>query len=250
MAFRYNPLTGNFDIVTDLGQETDDISELQNQLQDLINSIGVAEGIASLDESGKVPSSQLPSYVDDVIEVSDFSSLPLIGETGKIYVTLDTNLTYRWSGSVYIEIARSQVLSVNGKTGEVELSKLDIGLSEVDNTSDLNKPVSTETQAALNLKYDVSNPAGYVTESQLQNGEIPFPRYNFEVIEITEQNLLDKYVTLNNTPFFPSLVCLDMVGGIRQVNGVDFQVIENKIEWAGLGLDGFIDNEDTLLVQY
>lgn len=57
--------------------------------------IGVANGIAELDSSGKVPASQLPSYVDDVIEVASYSSLPANGESGKIYVTTDTNLTYR-----------------------------------------------------------------------------------------------------------------------------------------------------------
>lgn len=54
---------------------------------------------------GKVPSSQLPSYVDDVIEVANYASLPATGETGKIYITLDNNKVYRWSGSTYIEIA-------------------------------------------------------------------------------------------------------------------------------------------------
>jgi hypothetical protein len=54
--------------------------------------------------SGKVPSNQLPSYVDDVIEVANFAALPTVGETGKIYITLDTNKIYRWSGSAYIEI--------------------------------------------------------------------------------------------------------------------------------------------------
>jgi hypothetical protein len=151
MAFRYNPLTGAFDIVTGTGQEAGDISELQNQLQDLIDSIGEAEGIASLDESGKVPSSQLPSYVDDVIEAADFASLPLIGETGKIYVTLDTNLTYRWSGSAYIQVSESPVLSVNGKIGEVVLDKSDVGLDQVDNTSDADKPVSIATQDELDF---------------------------------------------------------------------------------------------------
>ncbi len=52
--------------------------------------------------AGKVPSAQLPSYVDDVIEVANFASLPVTGETGKIYVTIDTNRQYRWSGSVYV----------------------------------------------------------------------------------------------------------------------------------------------------
>jgi hypothetical protein len=53
---------------------------------------------------GLVPSYQLPSYVDDVIEVANYAALPASGETGKIYITLDTNRIYRWSGSTYIEI--------------------------------------------------------------------------------------------------------------------------------------------------
>jgi hypothetical protein len=66
---------------------------------------GVAGGYASLDGSGKVPASELPSYVDDVIEVANYAALPVTGETGKIYITLDNNKSYRWSGSVYVEIA-------------------------------------------------------------------------------------------------------------------------------------------------
>jgi hypothetical protein len=54
--------------------------------------------------NGKVPASQLPSYVDDVIEVTNFASLPETGESGKIYVTIDTNKIYRWSGSAFVEI--------------------------------------------------------------------------------------------------------------------------------------------------
>jgi hypothetical protein len=57
--------------------------------------------------SGKVPSGQLPSYVDDILEVADFASLPGTGEAGKIYVTLDDNCEYRWSGSTYIQLVAS-----------------------------------------------------------------------------------------------------------------------------------------------
>lgn len=67
--------------------------------------IGVANGIATLDASGKVPSTQLPSYVDDVIEAANLAALPVSGEAGKIYVALDTNKVYRWSGSAYVEIS-------------------------------------------------------------------------------------------------------------------------------------------------
>ena len=73
-------------------------------------SKGVANGVASLDESGTVPASQLPSYVDDVVEAANFEALPEEGEASKIYVTLDTNLTYRWSGSQYTEISASIAL--------------------------------------------------------------------------------------------------------------------------------------------
>src|SRR3569623_118805 len=68
---------------------------------------GQPNGYAALDENGLIPSSQLPSYVDDVVEASDFASLPTTGDGGKIYVTTDTNKTYRWSGSAYVEIQAS-----------------------------------------------------------------------------------------------------------------------------------------------
>ena len=73
------------------------------------NAKGAKGGIASLDEDGKVPSSQLPSYVDDVLEFAKLTSFPGTGETGKIYVALDTNKCYRWSGSTYIEISATEV---------------------------------------------------------------------------------------------------------------------------------------------
>lgn len=66
---------------------------------------GVANGVAPLNASTKIDATYLPSYVDDVIEVANFAALPGTGETSKIYVTLDTNLAYRWSGSAYVEVS-------------------------------------------------------------------------------------------------------------------------------------------------
>jgi hypothetical protein len=66
---------------------------------------GVANGYAGLGSDGKVPASQLPSYVDDVIEASAQGGFPVTGESGKIYVALDTGKTYRWGGSAYVEIS-------------------------------------------------------------------------------------------------------------------------------------------------
>jgi hypothetical protein len=68
---------------------------------------GVANGYASLDGTGKVPSSQLPSYVDDVLEYANLAAFPATGTSGIIYVAQDTNKTYRWTGSVYVEISAS-----------------------------------------------------------------------------------------------------------------------------------------------
>lgn len=65
---------------------------------------------------GKVPATQLPSYVDDVIEGASLSALPEKGEAGKIYVTLDTNKTYRWSGSAYVEISASLAIGTTATT--------------------------------------------------------------------------------------------------------------------------------------
>lgn len=77
---------------------------------------GVASGIATLDASGKVPSSQLPSYVDDVLEYDNLSSFPATGETGKIYVAKDTNKIYRYSGSQYTVISETLSLGTTSST--------------------------------------------------------------------------------------------------------------------------------------
>lgn len=83
-----------------------------------ITQKGSANGVASLDGNGKVPSSQLPSYVDDVVEgyyyngqfYTDSAHTQLITpETGKIYVDLNTNKTYRWGGTTYVEISQSTI---------------------------------------------------------------------------------------------------------------------------------------------
>ena len=70
---------------------------------------GVANGVAELDGAGKVPAGQLPSYVDDVLEYASYSAFPATGETGKIYVAIDTGKTYRWSGSAYIQLSTTAV---------------------------------------------------------------------------------------------------------------------------------------------
>jgi hypothetical protein len=116
--------------VTDveLGRLSGISDNIQDQLDDKIESSekGAANGVVPLNGSSKIDATYLPSYVDDVLEYADFASLPAEGETGKIYVTLDDNKAFRWSGSVYLEISPSEVVSVNGQTSIVVLDTDDI----------------------------------------------------------------------------------------------------------------------------
>ena len=80
------------------------------------SSAGVANGIAQLDLTGKVPASQLPSFVDDVLEFDSVTAFPEEGEAGKIYIAVDTNITYRWSGTQYTMISSSLALGETSST--------------------------------------------------------------------------------------------------------------------------------------
>lgn len=125
---------------------------------------------------GLVPSSQLPAFVDDVEEYADLASFPATGESGKIYLALDTNKQYRWSGSAYVVLSEGVVLgeteqtAYRGDRGKIaydhsqvntgnphSVTAENVGLGNVTNTSDANKPVSTAQQTALDLKADKSN---------------------------------------------------------------------------------------------
>jgi len=111
-----------------------------------------ANGYASLDGSGKVPASQLPSYVDDVLEYANASARPATGETGKLYLTLDNNKVYRWSGSTYVEIVASPSSTDSVTEGSTNLyytnTRVDtrIGLTSINALSD----VDTATSAPSN----------------------------------------------------------------------------------------------------
>jgi hypothetical protein len=106
-------------------------------------------GLATLDATGKVPAAQLPSFVDDVLEYADLASFPVTGENGVIYVAIDNNKTYRWSGSTYIEISPSAVTSVFGRSGVISAQSGDYSAAQVSNTP-AGSISSVTVQAALN----------------------------------------------------------------------------------------------------
>ena len=168
---------GNVDNTSDLDKPISNatqeaLDKITESITNTEDKLGKPGGIATLDPDGKVPSSQLPSYVDDVIEVATLDELPTTGEAGKIYVTKDTNLTYRWSGSKYVEISASLALGETSSTAYAgdkgkattdslnahladfnnphKVDKAQVGLGNVDNTSDKDKPVSDATQQLIN----------------------------------------------------------------------------------------------------
>ena len=91
---------------TGLAQRNLTLGDLGFSASDYLASTlkGANNGVAELDGSGLVPTNQLPSYVDDVLEYTNVASFPAVGETGKIYVDTTNNDIYRWSGTQYIQV--------------------------------------------------------------------------------------------------------------------------------------------------
>ena len=126
---------------------------------------GANSGVATLDATGKVPSSQLPSFVDDVIEAANFAALPAEGEAGKIYVTLDDNKTYRWGGTTYVEISAGLALGETQGTA-YEGSKGAANASAIaSHTGNTDIHVTTSDKSAWNAKYD--KPSGGIPSTDM-----------------------------------------------------------------------------------
>jgi hypothetical protein len=143
---------------TNIGTNTTNIGTNATDIQAIEDSVGAANGIAPLGGDSKVPAINLPSYVDDVEEYADLASFPVTGETGKIYVAIDTGKTYRWSGSIYVEISASDVNSVNGQVGIVTITKSDVGLANVTDDAQLKRvsgDINTFTEKLLSVEDDI-----------------------------------------------------------------------------------------------
>lgn len=129
---------------------------------------GAAGGVATLDGGGKIPESQIPAVaITDVYTAADQAAmLALAAERGDVAVRTDINKTFALAAApatvlanwVELRTPTDAVLSVAGRTGAVALVKGDVGLGNVDNTSDADKPVSTAQQAALNTKAPLASP--------------------------------------------------------------------------------------------
>lgn len=178
-------LENKFDGVTDkleeaLQKEIEDRkagdTTITNSLNAFISTKGQPSGLAELDSTGKVPAAQLPSYVDDVLEFSTKAQFPQIGETGKIYVSKDTNLTYRWTGTQYLEISQSLALGETpstaypGDKGKANRDALNSMPTKL--TSYLTPTTSTGELVKINYKYAAKDGLNY---GPLQDDNIDIP---------------------------------------------------------------------------
>lgn len=178
-------IENKFDGVTDaledaLQKEIEDRkagdTTITNNLNAFINTKGQPGGLAELDSTGKVPAAQLPSYVDDVLEFSTKDQFPQTGETGKIYVAKDTNLTYRWTGTQYLEISQSLALGETpstaypGDKGKANRDALNSMPTKL--TSYLTPTTSTGELVKINYKYAAKDGLNY---GPLQNDNIDIP---------------------------------------------------------------------------
>lgn len=107
---------GNVDNTADADKPVSTAQQAELDAKEDTANKGTANGYAELDATGKVPSAQLPAYVDDVEEYASLAAFPVAGDSGKIYIAIDTNLTYRWSGSTYVTIASDLALGETSTT--------------------------------------------------------------------------------------------------------------------------------------
>lgn len=178
-------IENKFDGVTDkledaLQKEIEDRkagdTTITNSLNAFISTKGQPGGLAELDSTGKVPAAQLPSYVDDVLEFSTKAQFPQTGETGKIYVAKDTNLTYRWTGTQYLEISQSLALGETpstaypGDKGKANRDALNSMPTKI--TSYLTPTTSTGELVKINYKYAAKDGLNY---GLLQDDNIDIP---------------------------------------------------------------------------
>ena len=172
-----------------------DKANIDNFAANFKNKLSIANGIATLDSNGRVPSTQLPSYVDDIIEgylynntlyEEDTYTTEIIGETGKIYVDLSTNKTYRWGGSNYIEISESLALGETSSTAY---------------RGDYGKIAYEHAQSTNNPHNVVPSVYGYCSTARMQETKI---------------------VTINNFKLIPGMIIF-----IRFTYGVPYQAYLN-----------------------
>ena len=161
----------NKSFVDNLNVDADTLDGVNSTAFEQISNKNQNNGYAGLDSAGKVPTAQLPSYVDDVEEYANFAAFPGTGETGKIYIAIDTGDVYRWSGSAYVQI-NDAVTSADQATKlatarNIALTGPITGTASFDGTANAN--ISTTLDISSKSTSDLSEGSNkYYTDARVQ----------------------------------------------------------------------------------
>lgn len=142
--------------------------------RELLANKGAANGYAPL-SGGLIPSQYLPGFVDDVLEFASLATFPVTGETGKIYVALDSGFQYRWSGTVYVELGRTY-----GVASSTVLGLIRIGTG-----------LSIDGSGIVSVSYTI--PDASVTSAQLADNAVITAKINN--LAVTTAKIADANVT-------------------------------------------------------
>jgi hypothetical protein len=203
---------------------------------EIVSNKNQPNGYAGLDGSGKVISSLLPSYVDDVVEYANLVSLPATGESGKIYLTLDTNDIYRWTGSTYVKINNSvsiadsayrlenaRTITISGDatgsavfdgTQDIDIAVTIAGTTvDIDNSS-MHEVTETDVQGVFE---EISRRRVITTDKILiSNNKVDLPYKTLENIESV-------YVYEENNDIITEYTCTNSVDNLS----VEFDPLDN-----------------------
>jgi hypothetical protein len=217
--------------------------------------------------SGVVPASQLPSYVDDVIEVANYAALPVTGVSGKIYITIDDSATFRWGGTVYVPISQSITLGTSaanayyGDKGELAyqhsllvsgnphaVTATDVGLGGIQ--AEVDGKLSDIT-AGTNVTIDKTNPLNPIINAAANVGTDATVLFSAPIVAtitgmgITAGDTFDGPDSLRDfiialiAPYVPPVltsIAITPVDSTVEV-GTDVDILSASVDWVNDGLD-------------
>lgn len=209
--------------------------------------------LATLDGTGKIPASQLPSYVDDVLEFENKAAFPQTGEDGKIYIDEKTNLTYRWSGTAYVQISSSLALGETastaypgdkGKANATDIANIKSGATVVGkatadaNGSDINATYAKKVELSSTTSMAQS---AYSGVTGINNGTIVVPKAK------ADKDGNDIGATYAKKSEIPTLPTIDSELSSTSTNAVQNKVINTALTAIRTNLSGVAETADGIV---
>jgi hypothetical protein len=202
-----------------------------------------------------------------VPRITTIQRLTLLLEVGEIVYDTDQNIFYGGNGienggfpigsGINSSTNVTEIITLtqeNIDNKEVVLNSIPIIPESVQLTPNGGIPQINGIDFQVNLNILTWNSLGL--DGFLEVGDILIVQYKntsdvvIETIIVTQQNIDDKQITLATTPIAPEAVSMFIQGGLQQVNGIDFIIQTNLLKFDGLGLDGFLEVNDVLIVQH